>query len=60
MNARYKHELKPLRGDLCPICKTERLDRECEVDAAKCLCCMQEEADFVHSRHELRGVVAHV
>lgn len=48
MNARYKRELKPKRGDLCPVCHTERLTLECEVDAAKCVDCMKDEADFIH------------
>ena len=57
MNARYKLELKPKRGDKCPVCRKECLNHEAEVDAARCFDCMQDEQDFIHGRHELRTIL---
>ena len=48
MNARTKPELKPKRGELCPVCHVELLTLECEVDAARCVDCQAEEARLVH------------
>lgn len=60
MNARYKRELKPKRGDMCPVCHTERLTLECEVDAAKCVDCQANLAGFNQSRHELRTILKEI
>ena len=60
MNARYRSELKPKRGDLCPVCKTERLTLECEVDAAKCVDCQADLAGFNQSCHELRTILKEI
>ena len=57
MSARYKRELKPKLGDPCPICHTERLTLECEVDAAKCVDCQADLAGFMQSKCELRTIL---
>ena len=53
-------EPKPKRGDLCPICKTERITLEFEVDAAKCVDCQCDESLFIQAQHKLQTIVAHV
>jgi len=56
-NARLKPQYKVKRGDVCPVCHTEKLTLECEVDAAKCVDCQADLAGFQHSCYELRTIL---
>jgi len=56
-NARLKPEYKVRRGDVCPVCHTERLTLECEVDAGKCVDCQSDLAGFTQEKCELRTIL---
>jgi len=55
-NARLKPEYRLKRGDVCPVCHTERLTLECEVDDARCVDCA-ELAGFQQAKCELRTIL---
>jgi len=55
MNAKLKPDIKAeLRGKPCPVCKTELILFECEVDAGKCVDCLADEAHFLQLKCGVR------